>query len=120
MRRYGHGKPVRNREDSFPACGEISSGLSVRFIREAGYLVPISFGRDAGDHEVAAIHDRWPGFDHEYIKVRTASGDTYILRYDKAENVWEITLFRGATGTDQRTVGRAPGPGGLRLRPARI
>ena len=108
MRRYVHGKPARNQEDSSSACGEISSGLSVTCIRETGDLVPIRFGRDGGEHEVAAIQDRWPGFDHEYVKVRTVSGDTYILRYDEAEYVWEISVFREAAGTDRRSTGRAP------------
>lgn len=103
MRRYVQGKPARNREDSSTACGEISSGLRVTCLGGAGHLDPIRFGRDGGEHEVVAIHDRWPGFDHEYVKVGTASGDTYILRYDLAEDVWEITLFRDAVSRGSRS-----------------
>ena len=45
-------------------------------------------------HEVAEVLDGWPGEDHLYVKVRTTNDDLYILRYDAAQNAWEVSVFR--------------------------
>jgi hypothetical protein len=108
-----------NREDSSFACGEISSRLCVTCLREAGLLIPTRFGCAGAEHEVASVDDRWPGMDHEYVKVGTPSGDTYILRHDIPEHVWQITLFREAAWREDRPTGRAPSSRALRLRSAR-
>ena len=93
---YRHEQRPGNREDSSSACGEISSGPRVTCLRESGFLIPIRFGRAGAEHEVTNVDDRWPGADHLYVKLGTQSGDTYILRHDLLEDVWEITLFREA------------------------
>ena len=85
-----------SREDSFLACGEISSNLQVTCLRAGGFLVPVRFGRSGVMHEVTRVVDRWPGADHQYVKVETRSGDAYILRYDGRTGSWEVTLFREA------------------------
>jgi hypothetical protein len=58
--------------------------------------------------EVTSIDDSWPGADHLYVKVGTRSGDTYILRYDMLEDVWEITLFREAALVGGSADGESP------------
>ncbi len=57
-------------------------------------LVPVRFGPSGIEHEVAEVLDCWPGEDHQYVKVRTTNDDLYILRYDAAQNAWEISVFR--------------------------
>lgn len=100
-------------------CGEIYSGLSVTCTEGNGLLVPERFGHPGAELEVAEIDDRWPGVDHEYVKLRTANGDEYILRYDRAADAWEITLFEeGSVAMNQRPAGRAPSSGALRRRSA--
>lgn len=39
------------------------------------------------------ILDRWYGEDHEYFKVKTKDGHTYLLRYDRRNDFWEISSF---------------------------
>jgi hypothetical protein len=43
--------------------------------------------------EVADVLDQWLAPDHRYFKVRTAEGDTCILRHDVTTGVWDLTLF---------------------------
>jgi hypothetical protein len=108
---------MRYREDPLFDCGEIYSGLSVTCTEGNGLLVPERFGHPGAELEVAEIDDRWPGGDHEYVKVRTANGDKYILRYDRAAAGWEITLFEERSlAMNQRPAGRAPSSGTLRRR----
>lgn len=97
MLQWHRGRRPRNRDDSHLACGEISSGFGVAYFREGDVLVPARFGRAGAEHRVAGVDDWWPGTDHQYVKVRTENDDTYILRYDVPEGVWEITLFRAAS-----------------------
>ncbi len=55
--------------------------------------VPVRFGRSGSEHEVAEVLDCWPGKDHMYFKVRTTRDDSYILRYDTAQDAWEVSVF---------------------------
>jgi hypothetical protein len=48
--------------------------------------------------DVVAVIDRWLGPDHRYFKVKSADGDTYVLRHDTAADRWELTMF-ARTGT---------------------
>lgn len=43
--------------------------------------------------DVVEILDQWLAPDHRYFKVRTAEGDTCILRHDSAADAWELTYF---------------------------
>ena len=44
--------------------------------------------------EVEAVDDRWLGPDHRYFRLRGDDGDTYIVRHDVGEDVWELTMFK--------------------------
>ena len=47
---------------------------------------------------IAAVLDRWPGRDHQYLKVRAADGAVYILRGDEASGRWVLWLYDGGAG----------------------
>ncbi len=68
--------------------------LQVQSRQDRAELVPLRFGPNGSEHDVAEILDRWPGEDHQYFKVRTTDGDSYILRYDAARSAWEISVFK--------------------------
>ena len=38
--------------------------------------------------------DAWLGPDHRYFKLRSADGDTYLVRHDEQSDTWELTMFR--------------------------
>lgn len=40
------------------------------------------------------IKDRWYGEDHEYFKVEGDDHRDYTLRYDRANDVWELWLIK--------------------------
>ena len=48
-----------------------------------------------GDHlvEVHEVVDRWPAPDYCYFKIKTATGETYILRHVVKSGAWELTVF---------------------------
>lgn len=54
---------------------------------------PLRFGDGEATQEVAEILDRWPGADHDYFRVRTAGGGSFILRHDEYSDTWEIAAF---------------------------
>ncbi len=68
--------------------------LQVEYSRRGSQLIPVRFGLGGSEHEVAEVIDSWPGEDHQYFKVRTTDGDSYILRYDETRNAWEVSVFR--------------------------
>ena len=43
--------------------------------------------------EVIEVLDRWLAPGHRYFKLRGDDGGIYIVRYDVAEDVWELTMF---------------------------
>ena len=45
---------------------------------------------------VVEVIDRWLGSDHRYFKVKGDDGDLYILRHDRLDAHWELTLFTSA------------------------
>lgn len=45
--------------------------------------------------ECGKILDRWYGEDHEYFKVEGDDSRTYILRYDRRSDAWEISSIAG-------------------------
>lgn len=55
---------------------------------------PVRFGAGGVMQTVAAVEDRWPGEDHRYLRVRTADGASFILRFDPARGEWRIAVFR--------------------------
>ncbi len=68
--------------------------MQIEYRLRGSELVPVRFGPSGIEHEVAEVLDCWPGEDHQYVKVRTTNDDLYILRYDAAQNAWEISVFR--------------------------
>ena len=68
--------------------------MIVEYCLSGSELVPVRFGANGIEHEVAEVLACWPGEDHLYVKVRTTGGDSYILRYDAAWGAWEVSVFR--------------------------
>ncbi len=54
---------------------------------------PRSFTLNGHPYEVREIMDRWFGPDHSYFKVRADDGNTYLLRYDIAAEVWTLEVM---------------------------
>ena len=52
--------------------------------------------------EVAEVLDAWLAPDHRYFKLRSADGDTYLVRHDERSNTWELTMFRAREGNGER------------------
>jgi hypothetical protein len=44
--------------------------------------------------ELADVLDQWLAPDHRYFKMKSADGDTYIVRHDVASGEWELTMFK--------------------------
>ena len=61
-----------------------------------GHEVPLRLLLDARTIEIAEIVDRWYGDDYCYFKVRTETGDIYILRFDEESGEWGLTMFKSA------------------------
>ena len=68
--------------------------MIVEYRLKGSEFVPARFGLSGIEHEIAEVLDTWPGADHQYFKVRTTDGDSYILRYDAAQSAWEVSVFR--------------------------
>ena len=51
---------------------------------------------------VDEVIDRWLDPTCSYFKLRGDDGGIYILRYDRAADTWEMTLFNSATHYDTR------------------
>lgn len=75
--------------------------MKVRVVCHEGYRAqetPRAFFLGKRRLEVDAIHDRWRGEDHEYVKLSASDGNRYILRYDHSADEWEITLMEASAG----------------------
>ncbi len=71
--------------------------LAIRVETHCGHHAegrPLRFHLGGRTVEISEILDRWPAPDHRYFKVRGNDGATYILRYDVAEDFWEMTMFQ--------------------------
>ena len=78
---------------------------SLRVECYAGYRAeeaPRRFFIGRREVEVKEIIDRWLDPDHSYFKVRADDAGIYILRYDRAADNWEMTLFNSDTRDDMR------------------
>ena len=51
---------------------------------------PLRIRIDERTVEVAEVVDRWYGPDHEYWKLRGDDGWVYLLRYDRAQDLWDL------------------------------
>ncbi|MDH3974671.1 MAG: hypothetical protein OEV42_10380 [Deltaproteobacteria bacterium] len=56
---------------------------------------PLAIRLDEKRLEVVDILDRWYGEDHEYFKIKAEDGCLYIIRYDRINDLWELTLTEG-------------------------
>jgi hypothetical protein len=45
--------------------------------------------------DVQEIVDRWLHPEHRYFKVRADDGREYVLRYDQADDAWELAALVG-------------------------
>jgi hypothetical protein len=61
-----------------------------------GHEAPCRLHLDVRTIEITEIVDRWYGEDYCYFKVKTATGDTYILRFDEDTAEWGLTMFQSA------------------------
>jgi hypothetical protein len=55
---------------------------------------PMSFTWKDRCIECAKILDRWYGEDYEYFKVEGDDSRTYILRYDRKADSWQLSAFQ--------------------------
>ncbi len=53
---------------------------------------PTSFTIGARTFQVKELIDRWYGPDHEYFKLIADDGNLYIIRHDRGNDQWELTL----------------------------
>lgn len=60
---------------------------------------------------VAGVLDAWLAPEYRYFKLRSADGDTYIVRHDERTDTWELTMFRAERvdggGDDARAAEKA-------------
>jgi hypothetical protein len=57
---------------------------------------PLRLNLTDGPREIAAIEDRWYSPGATYFRVRLDDGDRYVLRHEKAQDVWSIAGYRTA------------------------
>lgn len=52
--------------------------------------------------EVIEVIDRWLAPEHQYFKVCGDDGGLYLLRYDIASDLWDMTMFDSGRRGDTR------------------
>lgn len=57
--------------------------------------------------DVLDVIDRWLAPDHRYFKLRGNDGALYIIRYDVARDLWELTMYVSGQGDLPRKPGNA-------------
>ncbi len=60
---------------------------------------PVSFRIRERVFEVKEILDRWYGEDHDYFKLRADDDHTYLIRYDRKSDEWELLMMEKGDGT---------------------
>ncbi|MBI5576836.1 MAG: hypothetical protein HY896_10800 [Deltaproteobacteria bacterium] len=76
--------------------------MKIRVLCYEGYAAretPRAFYLGERRLEVEEVLDRWRGEDHEYFKIAASDGNRYIIRFDRGEDSWEITLFTSGKGS---------------------
>ena len=74
----------------------------------AGYKAnqrPLAFFLGKRRLQVQKIFDQWHGPDHIYFKVLAEDDNTYILRYSKEEERWELVFFNAGHYQDEISPG---------------
>jgi hypothetical protein len=57
---------------------------------------PVRIVFQAQTLEIAEVEDRWYSPGATYFRVRTESGDRYVLRREDVQGVWSLTAYRAA------------------------
>jgi hypothetical protein len=71
--------------------------LTIRVEGDAGFQgeqTPRRFFMGNKAIEIEEVIDRWLAPDYSYFKVRGGENDIYILRHDKLEQRWDLTMFQ--------------------------
>jgi hypothetical protein len=73
-------------------------GLEMRIRVEcySGYKAderPVRFHLGERQLRVQELLDRWYGQAHDYFKLLADDGNVYILRHERMEDFWELTMF---------------------------
>jgi hypothetical protein len=55
---------------------------------------PVSFTINKREFMVKEIIDQWYGPGYLYFKVKDNNNHIYILKYDQAQDLWELEFFR--------------------------
>lgn len=55
--------------------------------------MPVSFTIGSRILLVVEVMDRWQGERQEYFKLRADDGCTYIIRYDRLVDEWDLTMM---------------------------
>ncbi|MBE9505131.1 MAG: hypothetical protein IME96_13255 [Proteobacteria bacterium] len=57
---------------------------------------PLSFSMGEQEYAIEKIIDRWYGEDEDYFKVKAEDGCTYIIRYHRSEDWWDLVMMDGS------------------------
>ena len=58
---------------------------------------PLSFSMGEQVYVIEEIIDRWYGEDDDYFKVKADDGYTYIIRYHRSEDLWDLVMMDEST-----------------------
>lgn len=71
------------------------TGLRLQVTTYSGYKAderPTSFTLNERTFQVREVIDTWHGEDHTYFKLTADDGNLYIIRHDRTEDTWELTM----------------------------
>lgn len=54
---------------------------------------PLAINLDKKRLKVEEVLDRWYGEDYEYFKLKAEDDCIYIIRYDRINDLWELTMM---------------------------
>lgn len=72
------------------------TGINIKVNTYSGYETeekPVSFTIGGKTLNIEEILDRWQGEAEEYYKLRADDDCTYIIKYDKGMDEWELTMM---------------------------
>jgi hypothetical protein len=64
---------------------------------------PLSFSLGKKKLLVHAMLDRWYGPDYTYFKVLAEDANTYIVRYHRTDDEWELVYFEAGNYAGRKT-----------------
>jgi hypothetical protein len=77
----------------------------IMVIGYAGYRAeerPLSVSLGKKKLRVMAILDQWYGPDYTYFKVLAEDANTYIVRYQRTDDEWELVYFKAGDYADEK------------------